>query len=102
MVSDISNSEGKHVNNKKMSLKWLYVDFLVYEMLRFDISRLDMRQGMNDKCGHYIPYILFRIGHNLIGCTWTYNLLMDFNYYIVMETQNQWEVILNDEIPKRK
>ena len=49
--------------------------------------------------GPYIPVLLFKIGFNTKGCLKTYNLMMDANQNIVIETQYKWAKILHEEIP---
>ena len=75
------------------------INFLYYERLRYDTSKLF---GVTKDCemfGPYLPYILLKIGYNTKGCAKIYNLVMNFNNNIVKETQNKWEKSLNEEIP---
>ena len=49
--------------------------------------------------GPYIPIVLFKIGFNTKGCSKRYNLMLETNQNIIMEIQQKWELILDEEIP---
>ena len=98
-LNDIMDINGDLLTNNDMLLKGLKLNFLEYERLRYDITKLNIQQEKNEICGPYIPILLFKIGFNAKGCSQTYNLLMKTNKKIVIETQHKWETILNEEIP---
>ena len=49
--------------------------------------------------GPYLQIILFEMGYNLKGCARTYNLSMNFNHNIILDTQQKWEEICMEDIP---
>ena len=49
--------------------------------------------------GPYIPILLLKTGFNMKGCSQTYNMMMNINQNLVIETQHKWELTLNEEIP---
>ena len=75
-----------------MVLKGLKLNFLEYERLRFDISKLNIHQENNKMFGPYIPILLLKTRFNMKGCSQTYNLMMNTNPGIVIETQHKWEL----------
>ena len=98
-LSDILDEDGNILSNMNLNNRGLKINFLDYEKLRYDISKLILPQNRNNMAGPYLPIVLFEIGHNMKGCAKTYNLLMNFNDNIVQDTQRKWEEILIDDIP---
>ena len=98
-LGDILNKEGNFFTNTEMAKKGLYMNFLDYERLRFDISNINIIDKQNDINGPYLPYILFKIGYNTKGCAMTYNCLMNYNVNIITEVRHKWEDVLEEEIP---
>ena len=99
MVQKGIYKNGNLLTNNDVVSKGLNFNFLEYERLRYDISKLNVQREKNEMCGPYIPILLFKIGFNAKGCSQTYNLLMNTNQNIVIETQHKWETTLNEEIP---
>ena len=97
-LSDILDEEGKLLSNVMMTSNGLKLNFLEYEKLRFDISKIVVRhtKKMN---GPYIPILLLKTGFNMKGCSQIYNTMMNQNQNLVIETQQKWELTLNEEIP---
>ena len=81
-----------------MLQKGLKLNFLEYERLRYDIAKLNLQQEENEMFGPYIPILLFKIDYNKKGCSQTYNLIINTNQNIVIETQQKWELTLNEKI----
>ena len=100
MLNDIINKEGNIFTREEMLNKNLQINFLVYETLKFGISKMVV--GKNEKFGPFLPFLLFAMGHNQKGCSQTYNLLMDFNHDFITESKNKWEKVLLEEIPYGK
>ena len=98
-LNDILDQNGNLLSNNDMTTNGLKLNFLEYERLRFDISKIDLQQEANKMFGQYIPILLLKTGFNMKGCSQTYNLMMNTNQNLVIETQHQWEVTLNEEIP---
>ena len=98
-LNDIMDKNGTILTINDMTIKGLKINFLEYERIRHDISKLNVQQEPNEMYGPYIPIMLFKIGFNAKGCSQTYNLLMNTNQNIVIETQHKWEATLNEEIP---
>ena len=98
-LSDILDEDGHLLSNVILNNRGLKINFLDYEKLRHDISKIILPHNRNNMAGPYLPIVLFEIGHNTKGCAKTYNLLMNFNDNIVQDTQRKWEEILNDDIP---
>ena len=97
-LNDILDEEGNLLSNNMMSTNRLKLNLLEYERLRFDISKIDLRQT-NKMFGPYIPILLLKTGFNMKGCSQTYNMMMNTNRNLVIETQHKWELTLNEEIP---
>ena len=60
-----------------------------------------MENRGNLMSGPYLPLLLFKIGYNIKGCSRIYNVMMNFNQNSIIEIQEKWEEILNEEIPYR-
>ena len=63
-ISDILDRDGALFKNEDMSSRGLKFNFLEYESLKVDISKLPMRHAKNNKLGPYLPYTLFKMGYN--------------------------------------
>ena len=98
-LSDILDIEGKILTREEMCNKGLNLNFIDYARIKHDIEIINKKNGNNMMFGPYLPLILYKIGFNLKGCAKTYNLMMNFNQNIVLEVQQKWERILNEEIP---
>ena len=95
---DILDKEGNILSNTNMKTNGLKLNFLEYERLRFDISRIDFRQP-SKMYGPYIPILLLKTGFNMKGCSQTDNMMMSINQNLIIETQTKWELSLNEDIP---
>ena len=95
---DILDKEGNILSNTNMKIKGLKLNFLEYERLRFDISKIVFRQP-SKMYGPYIPILLLKTGFNTKGCSQTYNMMMCKNQNLIIETQTKWEISLNEDIP---
>ena len=98
-LGDILDKDGNFFTNKDMTDRGLFLNFLDYERLRFDVLKIIPINTNNNMYGPYLPYILFKIGYNIKGCAMTYNCLMNYNYNIITEARNKWEEVLDDDIP---
>ena len=98
-LGDILDKDGNIFTIKDMTEKGLFLNFLDYEKLRFDVSKITLINNNNNMYGPYLPHILFKIGYNGKGCAKTYNCLMNCNYNIITEVRNNWEQVLEEEIP---
>ena len=98
-LNDILDENGNLLSNNDMTTNGLKLNFLEYERLRFDISKIDLHQEANKMFGPYIPILLLKTGFNMKGCSQTYNLILNTNQNLVIETQHKWELTLNEEIP---
>ena len=86
------------VRNEDLARKGLTLNFLEYERIRFDLSKIDKRQDTPLKMGPHLPYIFFKMGYNVKGCAKTYKILMEFNHNIVASVKDTWETNLNEYI----
>ena len=84
--------------NEELLNKGLYLNFLDYERLKYDISRLNIRNRANTNYGPHIPYVLFKMGYQQKGCSNIYRILTDPKHDIVEQTKAKWENVLNEEI----
>ena len=76
--------------------KW-YTQGIVW--VKYNIQNLNMRNKDINSYGLHIPYLLFKIGYGIKGCSKIYNTLMDFNDNVLIEVKTKWERILNEEVP---
>ena len=95
---DVLDKNGNILKNEDLTRRGLILNFLEYEKIRFDISQIDKRQENPRKLGPYLPYIFFKMGHNVKGCARTYKILMEFNHNIVVSIKDGWETTLNEDI----
>ena len=96
-LSDILDVDGMLYTHEETLLRGLKIFFLEYERLRYDVLKLNLIQMNNDKNGPYLPYIYFKMGHEVRGCART-NILKNTNYNILLNVQEKWEEILEEEI----
>ena len=96
--SDILDLNGDLFLNEELLNRGLYLNFLDYERLKYDISRLNIRERSNINYGPHIPYILFKIGYQQKGCSNIYRILTNSNHDIIDQLKAKWENILNEEI----
>ena len=97
-LSDILDINGNIVRNEDLARRGLTLNFLEYERIRFDLSKIDKRQDIPLKMGPQLLYIFFKMGHNVKGCAKTYKILMEFNHNIVASVKDTRETNLNEYI----
>ena len=97
-LSDILDRDGKILILEEMLQRGLNINFLEYEKTEKDISNLNLIHHNNVKLGPYLPYLLFKIGHDEKECSKSYNLLLSTNFNIILNLQEKWENILTEEI----
>ena len=98
-VTDILDYRGDIFSKQELREKGFNINFLEYANLKFNIQNLDMKKKDIACFGPNIPYLLFKIGYNVKGCSKIYHILMNFNDNILLDVKTKWERILNEEIP---
>ena len=88
--------------NDELLHRGLTLNFLDYERLKYDISRLNIRNKGEVNYGPHIPYVLFKMGYQQKGCSYIYKILTDSNQDIIGQTKTKWENILNEGINDRR
>ena len=97
-LSDILDRDGKIMSLEECYKEGSILIFWSIKKLRYDISNLNLIHHNNVKLGPYLPYFLFKIGHDGKGCSKSYNLLLSTNFNIILSVQEKWENILGKEI----
>ena len=69
-VSDILDKNGDILLNDELLHRGLFLNFLDYERLKYDISRLNIKNKGNVNYGPHIPYVLFKMGYQQKGCSY--------------------------------
>ena len=96
-VSDLFE-KGNFMSLEQFRARGLRCNFLEHESLRRKIMQLDIQMDIRHKIGPLLPVLLDTISLGGKGCSMIYKKLDITSYSVLLNVQDRWEQILNEDV----